>query len=204
MTGTGWQQHAACAGIDWWWDNNREPDCTRICATCPVTHECLTSAFAADATQEHAERLGDLDDAREAHDTAHAAGDPVAIADAEAAVARAERALERPLTGRPRSTFGIWGGTGPRARRAGAAAYRAGGDTWAAAYQAHVAWLDELGDARKLPAHPWNQTGREQIVHGLPGSYNHCVAGPGGSKCEACRFGKGRHTDRRRERGAAA
>lgn len=158
MTDLDWQQHAACAGLDWWWDAPPSR-AIRVCAGCPVTTPCLTYAFAQDA--------------------------------AEAEAARSER--------RPRADFGVWGGTGPRARRQGAAAHRTGGNTWEQALADHLAWLDHEADRTgRLSAHPWNRTGREAITHGLPGSYNHCTAGPDGRRCQLCLLGKGMHTDRRR------
>lgn len=195
-----WHQRAACDGLTWWWDDHRVTDAKRVCARCPVMTDCLITAFAADTRQEHQERVDDLRDALDAHAAAVDAPDPdpVRVAATERAVDRARRALERPLTGRPRSTFGVWGGTGPLARRAGAAAYRAGGDVWAAALADHVAWLGELvSSPGRPPAHPWNRTGREAITHGRPGSYNKCTAGPGGGPCEACGAAKAIAEDRR-------
>ena len=90
---------------------------------------------------------------------------------------------------RPVADEGTWGGAGPRARRQGAAAWRSGGAVWEAALAQHLDWLAAEAEATgRLGKHPWNR--RDDVRHGLVGSYNHCQAGPSGGPCELCRFAK--------------
>lgn len=203
-----WQERAACAGLTWWWDDGRRAAAVRTCASCPVVVDCLVFAFAANVERERIERQDAVDDAAAdlaaavaAHELAPGTVTARRVLDAERQHGAAVRQLEQPPTGHTRADYGTWGGTGVRARRQGAAAWRAGGDTWDEALATHLAWLAaEAENTGRLTAHPWNRTGHEQITHGLPGSYNHCTAGPGGRRCDLCRLGKGMHTDERRHR----
>jgi hypothetical protein len=97
---------------------------------------------------------------------------------------------------------GVWGGCGPRARRFGTAAHLAGGETWEAALTAHLSWLAVVasGVSLRLPKHPWNATGKEQITHGTVGGYNHCTEGKTGGPCPKCKLAKGFDADRRLSR----
>lgn len=209
VTDLAWQDHAACRGLPWWWDDGHRAEQIRTCAACPVVVDCLIYSFARNIEAEKRERAAVHADAVTDAASARARADanPTdraldrAATTLERRATRLEQHLDDPLTGDNRADHGTWGGTGPRARRQGSAAWREGGPTWDAALAEHLAWLAAEGASTgRLTAHPWNRTGREQITHGLPGSYNHCTAGPEGKRCDLCKLGKGLHTDERRWR----